>query len=199
MSWEDKSSNKSIIKAFLTSNQLLKYESTIHSIVFSSEKVNLLLSLTYMLRAALTYKPLMICADFSPDSDQTTLSLEEPLLWIKSDLFLSTPFINSFLWCSGTLWTQTVNYEDLNYMCFIINVKGFILYPCFGFSNVIFNASWVFHFLTKELNSLGPFLFFFSNHLLQINAICELYNQISICYKASFYMQIHFLLYSPTI
>ncbi len=40
-----------------------------------------------MLRAALAYKQLMICADFSPDSDQSTLSLEEPLLWIKSDLF----------------------------------------------------------------------------------------------------------------
>ncbi len=58
----------------------------------------------YLFRAVLSCKRCLICADFSPDSDQNTFSLEEALLWIQilaksvlmTDLFqlLSSPDVN---------------------------------------------------------------------------------------------------------
>ncbi len=42
---------------------------------------------TYLFRAVLSCKRCLICADFSPDSDQTTFSLEEALLWIMDSYF----------------------------------------------------------------------------------------------------------------
>ncbi len=73
---------------------------------------------TYLFRAVLDC--FGICADFSPDSDQTTFSLEEALLWIMDsyfskkkvlmDLFLTNTQIcllkmltNGLEWC-GLLW-----------------------------------------------------------------------------------------------
>ncbi len=43
--------------------------------------------LTYLFRAVLACKRCLICADFSPDSDQTTFSLEVALLWIMDSYF----------------------------------------------------------------------------------------------------------------
>ncbi len=59
-------------------------------------------------------------ADFSPDSDQNTFSLEEALLWIMDsyfskksmDLFhlLSSPDVN---WWTGVLWSGVMFYQTL--------------------------------------------------------------------------------------
>ncbi len=58
---EDKRLNKSSIKTFLTA--------------------------TYLFRAVLSCKRCLICADFSPDSDQNTFSLQQALLWIMDSYF----------------------------------------------------------------------------------------------------------------
>ncbi len=97
-SWEDKNCmfvrNKSIIKTFLTSNCCfwLKYKSTINNSTSSREKfISCCLShqnpATYLFRSVLSCKWCLICADFSPDSDQITFSLEEVLLWIEDSYF----------------------------------------------------------------------------------------------------------------
>ncbi len=83
--------NKSI-KTFLTSNYCFwpKYEFIIHNNFSSSEKVHLLLSSNIKIHphiclklfwTVLACKRCLICADISPDSDQTTFSLEETILW----------------------------------------------------------------------------------------------------------------------
>ncbi len=62
---------------------------------------------TYLFRAVLSCKRCLICADFSPDSDQTTFSLEEALLWThilagsNGLKFLVSPDIN---WWTGVVW-----------------------------------------------------------------------------------------------
>ncbi len=66
---------------------------------------------TYLFRAVLSCKRCLICADFFPDSDQNTFSLQQVLLWIHIwvknilmlDLFqlLSSPDVN---WWTGVLW-----------------------------------------------------------------------------------------------
>ncbi len=68
---------------------------------------------TYLSRAVLACKLCLICADFSPDSDQTRplFPLEEALLWthilvenvLMLDLFqlLSSPDVN---WWTGVVW-----------------------------------------------------------------------------------------------
>ncbi len=68
---------------------------------------------TYLFRAVLSCKRCLICADFSPDSDQNTFSLEEALIWIMDhiwvknilmlDLFklLSSQDVN---WWTGVVW-----------------------------------------------------------------------------------------------
>ncbi len=70
--------------------------SIIHNNTSSSEKVNLLHQnpATYLFRAVLSCKQCLICADFSPDSYQTTFSLEEALL-------LSMDYVN---WWTGVVW-----------------------------------------------------------------------------------------------
>ena len=42
---------------------------------------------TYLFRAVLACKRCLTCAYFSPDSDQTTFTLEEALLWIMESYF----------------------------------------------------------------------------------------------------------------
>ncbi len=64
-------------------------------------------------------KRCLICADFSPDSDQNTLSLQEELLWIRIlvknvlllGLFhlLSSPDVN---WWTGVLWCFYQTHSD---------------------------------------------------------------------------------------
>ncbi len=94
-SWEDKSCmfvrNKYIVKIFLSLDLCfrIKYEFIIHNNAYTSEKVNLLLSsfikthphiCLELFWTVLSCKQCLICADFSPDSDQMTLPLEEALL-----------------------------------------------------------------------------------------------------------------------
>ncbi len=72
---------KSIIKAFLTLNHhfWIKYEYIIHNNASSSEKVHLLLSSHIKIHphiSAFAWNGL-ICAYFSPDADETSLSLEK--------------------------------------------------------------------------------------------------------------------------
>ncbi len=104
ISWEAKW-NKSIIKTSICCF-CPKYESIIHNNASSNEKVHLLLSLTsksshILFRTVLTCKQCLICADFSPDSDQTTFSLEEALLWIMELYFsykhLNDGFVSAFV------------------------------------------------------------------------------------------------------
>ncbi len=80
-SWEDKRWNKSI-KTLLTKIR-------VHNNSSSSEKVHLLLSLTSKSSHIFVVlsKRCLICAYFSPDSDQNTFSLEEALLWIIDSYF----------------------------------------------------------------------------------------------------------------
>ncbi len=145
MFWEVKAvflRNKSIIKTvfFSTSNHCfrLKYESMIHNNPSSIEKVHLLLSLTskstYILLepvwTVLACKQCLICADFSPDSDQMTpwLSVTEALWSARAEskssvlilLDLSAAFDNvnhqillstSYRWtspnCTPLVWVLT--------------------------------------------------------------------------------------------
>ncbi len=117
-SWEDKSWNKSSIKTFLTSNCCfwLKYESLINNNAFSIEKVvwsesgEKYAQIKHRLQAkeihsqicldwfwtVLACKQCLMCAYFSPDSDET---LEEALLWII--IILSSQDVN--LW-TGVVW-----------------------------------------------------------------------------------------------
>ncbi len=78
------------IEMFVSLSNLEKC--SIPSLVQQCEKVHLLLSLTsksatYLFRAVLACKQCLIGADFSPDSDQNTFSLEEALLWIMDSYF----------------------------------------------------------------------------------------------------------------
>ncbi len=67
----------------------MKYESIIHNNSSSSEKVHLLLSLIKIQPCiSLELFCLVNAADFAPDSDQNTFSLEEELLWIIDSYFL---------------------------------------------------------------------------------------------------------------
>ncbi len=82
-----------------------------HNNAFSSEQVHLRLSLTSksatcLFRTVLELFQLVMCADFSPDSDQNTFKLQEALLWtcilvkniLMMDVFqpLSSPDVNSW-------------------------------------------------------------------------------------------------------
>ncbi len=85
--------------------------SIIHNNTSSSEKVNLLHQnpATYLFRAVLSCKCCLICADFSPDSYQTTFSLDEALLLIMDSILLIRSFwfhemlTDGLEWC-GLLW-----------------------------------------------------------------------------------------------
>ncbi len=71
---------KKYIKMFLTLNHCFwtKYESIIHNNSSSRDKVHLLLSLTsesrHIFVSSWVCKRCLICADFSPDSDQNTFT-----------------------------------------------------------------------------------------------------------------------------
>ncbi len=61
-------------------------------LISSSEKVNFLLSShqnspSYFFRTVLAHKQCLFCAYFSPDSDETTFSLEKATLWIEISYF----------------------------------------------------------------------------------------------------------------
>ncbi len=82
---------------------------------------------TYLFRAVLSCKRCLICADFSPDSDQNTFSLRKHYygLWtqilvknfLMMDLFqlLSSPDVN---WWTGVLWITCVEYNGVELWCF---------------------------------------------------------------------------------
>ncbi len=70
--------NKYIIKIFLTLRFWSKYKSIIHNNASYSKKKSISCCLshqnpvTYLFRAVLSCKRCLICADFTPDSDQNT-------------------------------------------------------------------------------------------------------------------------------
>ncbi len=57
---------------------------------------------TYLFRAVLAWS--LICADFSPDSDQNTFSLEEASLWIMN-LYFKLKFLkDGFVLQTRSFW-----------------------------------------------------------------------------------------------
>ncbi len=72
----------------------------------------------YLFKAGFSCKRCWICADFSPDSDQITFSLEKTVLWIddlyfsnglklKTDLFLENTQLftsHDVNWWTGVVW-----------------------------------------------------------------------------------------------
>ncbi len=60
---------------------------------------------TYLFRAVLVCKRCLICADFSPDSDQTTFHWRKCVLWIMDSYFSHVDYLWIIVMFLSAVWT----------------------------------------------------------------------------------------------